>query len=128
MINDENFEDRPPCLLPDDISRRVIHDNDTNKPVYFSPFLHSSDRIRLRHPIAGPYHTGQRVAVSYYQWTPLILAIAAFLFHVPYIVWHIMAVSSGMPLESMLSAAREVSKVQKDGGSRDGFINDILFR
>jgi len=76
----------------------------------------------------GPYHTGQRVAVSYYQWTPLILAIAAFLFHLPYIVWHIMAVSSGMPLESMLSAAREVSKVQKDGGSRDGFINDILFR
>ena len=80
------------------------------------------------HPITGPYHTGQRVAVSYYQWTPLILAIAAFLFHLPYIVWHIMAVSSGMPLESMLSAAREVSKVQKDGGSRDGFINDILFR
>lgn len=76
----------------------------------------------------GPYHTGKRVAVSYYQWTPLILAIAAFLFHLPYIVWHIMAVSSGMPLESMLSAAREVSKVQKDGGSRDGFINDILFR
>jgi len=76
----------------------------------------------------GPYHKGQRVAVSYYQWTPLILAIAAFLFHLPYIVWHIMAVSSGMPLESMLSAAREVSKVQKDGGSRDGYITDILFR
>ena len=76
----------------------------------------------------GPYHSGQRVAVSYYQWTPLILAIAAFLFHLPYIVWHIMSVSSGMPLESMLSAAREVSKVQKDGGSRDGYINDILFR
>ena len=66
--------------------------------------------------------------MSYYQWTPLILAIAAFLFHLPYIVWHIMAVSSGMPLESMLSAAREVSKVQKDGGSRDGYIADILFR
>lgn len=76
----------------------------------------------------GPYHKGQRVAVSYYQWTPLILAIAALLFHLPYIVWHIMAVSSGMPLESMLSAAREVSKVQKDGGSRDGYITDILFR
>lgn len=76
----------------------------------------------------GPYHDGERVAVSYYQWTPLILAIAAFLFHLPYIIWHIMAVSSGMPLESMLSAAREVSKVQKDGGSRDGFVTDILFR
>lgn len=76
----------------------------------------------------GPFHPGQRVSVSYYQWTPLILAIAAFLFHLPYIVWHIMAVSSGMPLESMLSAAREVSKVQKDGGSRDGYVSDILFR
>lgn len=76
----------------------------------------------------GPYHPGQRVPVSYYQWTPLILAIAAFLFHLPYIIWHILAVSSGMPLESMLSAAREVSKVQKDGGARDGYVQDILFR
>ena len=76
----------------------------------------------------GPHHKGQRVAVSYYQWTPLILAIAAFLFHLPYIVWNIMSVSSGMPLESTLTAAKEVSKVQKNGGSRDGYIADILFR
>ena len=60
---------------------------------------------------------GQRVAVSYYQWTPLILAIAAFLFHLPYIVWHIMSVSSGVRRNG--AAALDLAWVA--AGRLDGF-------
>jgi hypothetical protein len=75
----------------------------------------------------GLNHPGQRVAVSYYQWTPLILVILAGLFHVPYIVWSSISKASGLPLKSIVSSAHEISGVQEDGSERDGIVNDIVY-
>jgi len=74
----------------------------------------------------GPNHPGERVSVSYYQWTPMILVILAGLFHIPYIVWSNMAKASGLPLKSVVSSAHEMSGVS-EGSDRDGVAKDIVY-
>jgi len=75
----------------------------------------------------GPNHPGERVSVSYYQWTPLILVILGVMFHIPYIVWSSLAKSSGLPLKSVVSSAHEMSGVLEDGSEREGIAKDIVY-
>jgi len=75
----------------------------------------------------GPNHPGERVTVSYYQWTPLILVLIAVFFHVPYAIWSNLAKSSGLPLKSVVSSAHEMSGVLEDGAERDGYAKDIVY-
>jgi len=75
----------------------------------------------------GPNHPGERVSVSYYQWTPLILAILGLLFHVPYVIWAGLAKSSGLPLKSVVSSAHDMSGVCEDGSERAGIAKDIVY-
>lgn len=75
----------------------------------------------------GPNHPGERVSVSYYQWTPLILVILGLLFHIPHIVWSNLAKASGLPLKSVVSSAHDMSGVSEDGSERDGIAKDIVY-
>ena len=52
-----------------------------------------------------------QVRVSYYQWTPIILGLEAACFLMPYLIWHIFASASGLPMVSMIKAAKEMAKV-----------------
>lgn len=76
----------------------------------------------------GPHTKATRIRVSYYQWTPIILGLEAACFMIPYLVWHILAVSSGLPMVSMIRAAREMSKVQPEADTRANYEKDLLNR
>jgi len=80
----------------------------------------------------GPYNPGQRVAVSYYQWVPVFMIIMALLSYVPFLVWKHIALKSGLPLKSMVTAARSMSSVNEKGEAmRSGYcqdMTDILLR
>lgn len=74
----------------------------------------------------GPYHPGQRVAVSYYQWVPIFMIIMALLSYVPFLIWKHIALKSGLPLKSMVMAARSMSGVEKKGEvMRSGYCQDM---
>lgn len=75
----------------------------------------------------GPNNPGERVSVSYYQWTPVILVIIGLLFHVPYLIWSSISKSSGLPLKSVVSSAHDLSGVLEDGSERDGIVKDIVY-
>lgn len=74
----------------------------------------------------GVNNPGQRVAVSYYQWVPVFMIIIALLSHVPFLVWKHIALKSGLPLKSMVLAARSMSNVDKKGEAmRSGYCQDM---
>lgn len=76
----------------------------------------------------GPHTKVSRVRVSYYQWTPIILGLEAACFLLPYLVWHIFASASGLPMVSMIKAAKEMAKVQPEEGTRENYCRDLLDR
>ena len=45
---------------------------------------------------------GKKVFVSYYQWVPMVIAIQAVLFHMPYIVWWTFAKRGGLHLPHLM--------------------------
>ena len=59
-------------------------------------------------PAGGKY---QRVLVSYYRWTPVVLTIQALLFHAPFLIWHSFAIGAGIQIKCLMTAAKEISKV-----------------
>ena len=69
----------------------------------------------------GINHPGQRIAVSYYQWVPIILILIALIAHLPFLVWRRITLMSGLPLKSIVSAARAMSSVDQKG--MDGVVN-----
>jgi len=74
----------------------------------------------------GPFHPGQKVAVSYYQWVPIFMIIMALLSHVPFLIWKHIALKSCLPLKSMVTAARSMSSVANKGEAlRNGFCQDM---
>lgn len=40
--------------------------------------------------------------INYYQWVPFILVLMAFLFYVPYVIWHLLAKPSGLDAKSVM--------------------------
>jgi len=82
----------------------------------------------------GPHTKVSRVRVSYYQWTPIILALQAACFLTPYLIWHVTSSASGLPMTSILKAARQMTKVTPGEGDKTGaqlrqsYCDDLLDR
>ena len=63
------------------------------------PGSHGKD-VRATGPDGDP--RGEKRFVSYYQWVPMMIAIQAILFHLPYVVWWTFAKRGGLHLPHLM--------------------------
>ena len=58
---------------------------------------------------------GQRINVSYYQWVPIYLIFVALFSYLPFLAWKTVTLKCGLPLKSMVNAAKAMSDVNQKG-------------
>lgn len=75
----------------------------------------------------GLYNKGQRITVSYYQWVPIYMIFIALFAHLPFVFWKYVTQRYGLPLKSIISAARAMSAVDQQGETlRAGYGDDLV--
>lgn len=47
--------------------------------------------------------------INYYQWVPFILALMAFLFYVPFVVWHLLSKPSGLDAKTVMKVINSLN-------------------
>ena len=50
--------------------------------------------------------------INYYQWVPFILALMAFLFYVPFTVWHLLAKPSGLDAKTVMKVKQRLNSTK----------------
>uniref|UniRef100_A0A0N5AIV2 Innexin n=1 Tax=Syphacia muris TaxID=451379 RepID=A0A0N5AIV2_9BILA len=60
--------------------------------------------------IPHEYELRDQKEIQYYQWVPIVLAIQAFLFYLPCIIWKALSFRSGINVKGVLNSAAQVKK------------------
>ncbi|VDK70885.1 unnamed protein product [Onchocerca ochengi] len=73
-------------------------------------FIKGSYHMPLDSEIPQEYSQRDESVIGYYQWVPIILALQAFLFYFPSIVWRTMNFHAGINVKGILNSAAMVKK------------------
>jgi len=63
--------------------------------------------------------------LTYYQWVPVVLAVQAFFFQMPFLFWAQRSRASGLNLPTLMKGAFALTEVQKDASERKSTCNEI---
>ncbi|KAL4217046.1 hypothetical protein ACF0H5_023502 [Mactra antiquata] len=102
---------------------------------WFAPYVNdhcwisNTYRVPMTERIPSNIEERQNAEITYYQWVPLILALQAFLFHLPYILWNVLVPNSGLNLRKIQDLA-EKSQSNSPSGRSDAIdtIADVIKR
>ncbi|CAG9534659.1 unnamed protein product [Cercopithifilaria johnstoni] len=73
-------------------------------------FIKGSYYIPLDSEIPHEYSQRDESVIGYYQWVPIILALQAFLFYLPSVIWKTMNSHAGINVKGILNSAAMVKK------------------
>nr|CDP94486.1 BMA-INX-5, isoform b [Brugia malayi] len=73
-------------------------------------FIKGSYYMPLESEIPHEYSQRDESVIGYYQWVPIVLALQAFLFYFPSIVWRTMNSHTGVNVKGILNSAAMVKK------------------
>lgn len=73
----------------------------------------------------GTYAISNGRHLSYYQWVPVILALQAFFFQMPYIFWATRSRLSGLNLPSLMHGAFKLTEVLGKEEERRGIVKEV---
>ena len=63
--------------------------------------------------------------LTYYQWVPVVLAVQAFFFQMPFLFWAQRSRASGLNLPTLMKAAFALTEVHKDSAERKSACDEI---
>lgn len=73
----------------------------------------------------GTYDIHDDRHLSYYQWVPVVLALQAFFFQMPFLFWAQRSRASGLNLPTLMKGAFALTEVHKDAGERKGICAEV---
>uniref|UniRef100_A0A915IIM2 Innexin n=1 Tax=Romanomermis culicivorax TaxID=13658 RepID=A0A915IIM2_ROMCU len=77
-------------------------------------FVQNTYFVPFHEDLPTTYEERDRREIGYYQWVPFILALQAFLFFFPVMVWRLLNWQSGICVKTLVNAAVDVHNVEDD--------------
>ncbi|CAJ0583067.1 unnamed protein product, partial [Mesorhabditis spiculigera] len=81
-------------------------------------FIKGSYYLPMDDNIGSDFIERDDAVIGYYQWVPIVLAVQAFLFYLPSLVWKALNFNTGINVKSILVSAAQIKK-KIDKESRD---------
>lgn len=75
----------------------------------------------------GTYDIKTEQRLAYYPWVPVVLALQAFFFQLPYLFWASLSQGSGLNLPSLMKGAFNLTEVQEDSSKRVGYCQEVSY-
>ena len=73
----------------------------------------------------GTYTVKEERHLTYYQWVPVVLAVQAFFFQMPFLFWASRSRASGLNLPTLMKGAFALTEVHKDASERKGICREV---
>ncbi|XP_045181888.2 innexin unc-9-like isoform X2 [Mercenaria mercenaria] len=113
------------CWVPAEFDDEDEHTNSFEHYIHNYCWMRNTYYIPMLDVIPTDVSRRQEEEITYYQWVPLILLLQAFLFKLPFILWKMLHVASGLNLSSLCKTAELTQCTSPE--DRKGAIESLVF-